>query len=594
MMFMPQSVKPRWEVLCLNKQKTLKRLLSYLAESKFLLIISLVIVIVANTLALYGPKLIGLAIDAIGLTSQVDFDKVIYYCVIMVLFYVISGILTYILQIILVRVSNRITYRLRKELFEHLEDLPISFFDKNQTGDIISRISYDIDTIYTSLSSDVLQLAVGVITIIGSMIMMLSIAPILVTVVVATIPIIFLIARYRMKKVKPLFLKRSRKLGELNGFTEEMLSGNKTIKAYGQEDTIIGKYEIKNLDSSEAYYTADYEGSIMGPSVNGVNNLSLSLICMFGTLLFLQGKISIGNISSFVMYSRKFAGPINETANIITELQTAVSAAERVFKLLDEPVETKDVADALILNNVKGKVDLDHVSFGYEKAKEIIHDLNLHIQPGKLTAIVGPTGAGKTTIINLLMRFYDVDQGIISIDDIPIKKMTRSSLREAFTMVLQDSWLFEGTIAENVAYANESATQDEIIKVCKKAHIHDYIMSLPQNYETVLTDNAVNISKGQKQLLTIARAMLSKAKMLILDEATSNVDSKTEMTIQKAMIELTKGRTCFVIAHRLSTIKNADNILVLNMGHVIETGNHEELIKNNGFYAHLFNSQFEN
>ena len=511
----------------------------------------------------------------------------------MILFYVISSVLTYILQIILLQVSKKITHRMRRQVFEHLLELPVSYFDRNQTGDIVSKISYDIDTINTSLSSDILQLVTGVITVVGSLLMMLSIAPILVLVFVITVPITLVFARYRMIKVKPLFRRRSRKLGELNGFTEEMLSGNKTIKAYGQEDTIITKYDSRNEDASQAYYTADYEGSIMGPSVNFVNNLSLSLISMFGAILFLLGKITIGNISSFVMYSRKFSGPINETANIITELQTAAAAAERVFRLLDEPSEIPDAPDAKVLIDTKGMVDIDHVKFGYTPEKEIIHDLRLHADPGQLVAIVGPTGAGKTTIINLLMRFYDVNEGVISVDGYPIRNLTRDSLRKAFTMVLQDTWLFQGTIEENVAYAREDATLEEVIAVCKKAHIHDFVETLPQGYQTVLTDDGVNISKGQKQLLTIARAMLSNARMLILDEATSNVDSRTEMAIQDAMLELMKGRTCFVIAHRLSTIKNADVILVLKDGDIIESGTHDELLQARGFYAKLFNSQFE-
>lgn len=577
----------------MNRKATIRRLIGYLKESQFLLLLACVTTIVANVLALYGPKLTGVAIDEIGGPGQVNFDKVLYYCVLMILFYIISSVLTYILQIILLQVSKKITHRMRRQVFEHLLELPVSYFDRNQTGDIVSKISYDIDTINTSLSSDILQLVTGVITVVGSLLMMLSIAPILVLVFVITVPITLVFARYRMIKVKPLFRRRSRKLGELNGFTEEMLSGNKTIKAYGQEDTIITKYDSRNEDASQAYYTADYEGSIMGPSVNFVNNLSLSLISMFGAILFLLGKITIGNISSFVMYSRKFSGPINETANIITELQTAAAAAERVFRLLDEPSEIPDAPDAKVLIDTKGMVDIDHVKFGYTPEKEIIHDLRLHADPGQLVAIVGPTGAGKTTIINLLMRFYDVNEGVISVDGYPIRNLTRDSLRKAFTMVLQDTWLFQGTIEENVAYAREDATLEEVIAVCKKAHIHDFVETLPQGYQTVLTDDGVNISKGQKQLLTIARAMLSNARMLILDEATSNVDSRTEMAIQDAMLELMKGRTCFVIAHRLSTIKNADVILVLKDGDIIESGTHDELLQARGFYAKLFNSQFE-
>ena len=577
----------------MNRKQTMHRLLGYLKDNWILLALSCVVTVVANTLALYGPKLTGYAIDAIGGVHQVDFERVFHYCFLMAVVYGLSSLLTYLLQIFLLQVSKQVTYRMRREVFEHLQQLPVSYFDRNQTGDIVSRISYDIDTINTSLSSDILQLVTGVFTVVGSLVMMLTIAPVLVLIFVFTAPITLMFARYRMIKVKPLFRRRSRKLGELNGFTEEMLSGSKTIKAYGQEETMIGKYDQRNQDASESYYQADYEGSVMGPSVNFVNNLSLSLISMFGAMLFLMGRISLGNISSFVMYSRKFSGPINETANIITELQTAASAAERVFRLLDEAPEPPDRPEAQPLSHPQGQVELDHVSFSYVPQREILHDLSLIARPGQVVAIVGPTGAGKTTIINLLMRFYDVDSGTIRVDGSSVPDLTRESLRRAYTMVLQDTWLFEGTIAENVAYAREEATMDEIIEVCRKAHIHDFIETLPQGYQTVLTDDGVNISKGQKQLLTIARAMLSHARMLILDEATSNVDSRTEMAIQDAMLELMKGRTCFVIAHRLSTIKNADTILVLKEGRIIESGTHQQLLEAGGFYARLFNSQFE-
>lgn len=589
---MPKLANHRWEVLCLTRKKTLKRLLSYLSESKYQLVLALFTALIANLLALYAPKVVGQAIDAIGVKNNVDFMAVYKYAIILLIMYLVSSLFLYILQRLLIIVSNRITYRLRKEIFDHLQDLPISYFDQNQTGDIISKISYDVDTINTSLSTDILHLFTGFITAVGSFVMMFMISNTLVIVVLVTVPVVFYIAKLRMHKVKPLFRLRSRKLGELNGFSEEMLSGAKTIKAYGQEDTMIAKYDEKDIEASDAYYNADYQGSILGPSINGINNLSLSLISMFGTILFVQGKLSIGAISSFVMYSRKFAGPINETAGIITEIQTAITAAERVFRLLDESVEKEDDTAAIELTDIKGEVRFDHVSFGYDPKTRIIFDLNLQIAPGKLFAIVGPTGAGKTTIINLLMRFYDVDEGQIFIDDIPINMIKRQSLRQAFAMVLQESWLFEGTIAENVAYANMEATTEEIINVCKKAHIHNYIDNLPDGYNTILTDNAVNLSKGQKQLLTIARAMLSPAKMLILDEATSNVDSNTEIQIQKAMLELMKDKTSFVIAHRLSTIKTADQILVLDHGKVIETGNHDELIRAKGFYANLFNAQF--
>ena len=554
---------------------------------------ALITVLFSNYLALYGPKLAGLAIDAIGTEGHVRFDLVIYYCFWMLILYVVSSFLMYILQVVLLRISKKITTRMRRDVFDHLASLPVGYFDTHQTGDIISRISYDIDTINMTLSEDLLQLVAGVFIVAGSFVMMLSIEPLLCLVFLITVPITIIMTRIRIVKVRPLFRARSKKLGELNGFTEEMLSGSKTIKAYGQEESSVAKYDRQNEEASEAYFTADYQGSIVGPLVSFINNLSLSLISMAGAVMFFFGKISLGNISSFIMYSRKFSGPINETAGIINELQTAVAAAERVFRLLDEAEETKDIEGAVDLREVRGSVDLEHVSFGYDKDKVILHDLNLHVEPGQTVAIVGPTGAGKTTIINLLMRFYDVDEGMIRVDGNPIRDLTRRSLRKAYTMVLQDTWLFEGTIQQNIAYAREDATLEEVIEVCKKAHIHEFIETLPEGYQTVLTDDGVNISKGQKQLMTIARAMLSDARMLILDEATSNVDSRTEMAIQNAMLHLMKGRTSFVIAHRLSTVKNADLILVLKDGRIIERGTHESLLQEKGFYARLFNSQFE-
>lgn len=584
----------RWEVLLLTKKKTVLRIGKYLLAHKVAVFIALVLALFSNYFALIGPQLSGLAIDAIGTNvGHVDFSVVIKYCIWMLVVYVASAILAYVVQRILIQVSSGITFKMREEVFNHLLSLPISYFDRNQVGDIISRISYDIDTINSSLSSDIITVFTGVITVVGSAMMMIAISPTLCLIFAVTVPLIIIFTRYRTKKVKPLFSKRSRKLGELNGFVEEMLSGYKTIKAYGQEETIVTKFDTENIEAVDAYYDADYQGSVVGPSVTFINNLSLSFVSMFGALLYLFGSLTIGNISSFVLYSRKFSGPISETANILSDLQSAISAAERVFRLLDEPSELADKENVHTLTNVKGEVECKHVSFGYVKDKEILHDLNFFTEPGKMIAIVGPTGAGKTTIINLLMRFYDIHAGEIKVDGYRSDECTRESLRKQYAMVLQDTWLFSGTIFENVAYAKEGATLEEVIEVCKAAHIHDFIQTLKEGYDTVLTDDGVNISKGQKQLLTIARAMLSESKMLILDEATSNVDSRTEMQIQEAMLKLCKDKTSFVIAHRLSTIKNADIILVLKQGTIIESGNHDELMMQRGFYAKLFNAQFE-
>ncbi len=576
-----------------SKRVTLLRILSYIASHKGMLFLAIVTTLLANGMALLVPELSGRAIDAIGSAGHVNFPNVYRTVGWMIIAVIGECVFTYLTQLLLIRLSAKITAEMRKEVFEHLLSLPIRFFDTVQAGDIISRISYDIDTINTSLSSDIITVTTSIITVIGSFIMMVHISLPLCFVFFITIPLIIFITRQRTMKVRPLFHKRSRKLGELNGFVEEMLSGHKTIKAYGQEETMINRFDNKNEEAVTSYYDADYQSSIVGPLVNFVNNLSLSLISCFGGLMFIFGGISLGSISSFIMYSRKFSGPISETANILADLQSAISAARRVFELMDAIPEKQDAPDAIDLTTVKGDVSFINVHFSYEEGKEIIHGLNLNAHAGEMIAIVGPTGAGKTTIINLLMRFYDPDSGSITIDGHDIQNVTRDSLRKQFSMVLQDTWLFTGTIYENVAYGRDDVTKEEVIEACKAADIHDFIMSLSNGYDTVLTDDGVNISKGQKQLLTIARAMLSKTRMLILDEATSNVDSNTEQKIQKAMMKLCENKTTFIIAHRLSTIQNANKILVLQNGEVKEQGTHEELLAKKGFYSSLFNAQWE-
>lgn len=587
-----------------TRRAVLLRLGKYLFKHKLILLVAFVLMISSNVLALFGPKLSGLAINAIEPgAGQVDIPTATYYVILMAIFYVLSALFSLLLALTLVKLGQRITYTLRRDLFEHLLTLPVGYFDRHQTGDIISHISYDVDTVNTSLSHDLLQICASVITVVGSVAMMLSISPVLVLVFVVTVPISLLIARRRTTKVRPLFRRRSAKLGELNGYAEEMLSGQKTIHAYGRENTISTKFDEKNAEACAAYYEADYHGAAIGPSVNFINNLSISLIIMLGGIfhmLSLTGVVGAGSVffielgflSSFVQYSRRFSGPINEFANILADLQSALAAAERIFRILDEAPEREDAPDARELTDVTGKVDLENVKFGYLPEKTIIKDLTLKVKPGSTVAIVGPTGAGKTTIINLLMRFYDVDSGEIRIDGTALPEITRASLRAAYTMVLQDTWLFGGSVAENIAYGREGATREEIIAAARAAKIDTFIDSLPDGYDTVLTDNGVSISKGQKQLITIARAMLADSPMLILDEATSNVDSRTEQQIGEAMLRLMRGRTCFVIAHRLSTIQNADVILVVKDGNVIEQGDHATLLAAGGFYASLYNSQF--
>ena len=576
-----------------DRKKVLLRLWSYLYRRKGMLLLALVLTVSGNLLALLGPMLSGFAIDAIGLTpGKVNFPQVFLCCGLMLCCYALSSLFTYLLSRLMISLSQKIIFEMRQQVFDRLTQLPVSYFDQRQTGDIVSRISYDIDTVNASLSNDLLQIATSAITVLGSLGMMLLISPVLVLVFAVTIPLSVLFTRYMTRKVRPLFHKRSAKLGELNGFVEEIISGQRTTRAYRQEETMISRFDKKNKEAVDAYYNADYYGSMTGPSVNFINNLSLAFISMFGALLFLSGRLSIGDLSSFVLYSRKFSGPINEMANIVSELQSACAAAERVFRLIDEEAEPADTPGAYELSQVRGQIDMEHVRFGYTPEKTILHDVNLCAKPGSLVAIVGPTGAGKTTLINLLMRFYDPQAGSIRLDGREISAVTRKSLRLSYAMVLQDTWLFTGTIFENLAYGKKDATQEEVEAAAKAARIHRYIMGLPQGYQTVLDENGLSLSQGQKQLLTIARAMLLDAKMLILDEATSNVDTRTEQQIQSAMRSLMKDKTCFVIAHRLSTIRNADTILVIQNGDVAEQGTHEELLARDGIYASLYKAQF--
>ena len=586
-----------------SKKGIFLRLSKYVLQQWPLFIVALALTLGSNQLSLLGPRYSGAAIDAIELEGGVDFTAVWHNVAYMLGCYVISALLSYILSVVMINLSQRIIYKMRKQVFEKLTTLPVGYFDTHATGDIISHLSYDIDTINATLSHDLVQILTSIYTVVGSLIFMWKISRPMIIIFALTVPVSILFTRYRSKKVRPLFRQRAKKYGELNGFAEEMLTGSRTISAYGREEVISSRFNKINGEAMDAFYKAEYNAALLFPTINLINNISISLVAIMGGILYMFSQngtvleasiffITLGGVAQFVQYSRKFAGPINEFSNILHEIQSAFSAAERVFAILDEEPEKTDSADAVELSEVKGDVIIDNVSFGYTADKTVLKGVSVHAKKGQTVAIVGPTGAGKTTIINLLMRFYDQQSGEILIDGIPSINIKRADLRLAFNMVLQDTWLFCGTIYDNIVYGREDATPEEVYEAARSAKIDTFIRSLPDGYDTVLSDDGINISKGQKQLITIARAFLSKAPILILDEATSNVDSRTEIQIQNAMTALMENKTCFIIAHRLSTIQNADTILVVKDGTIIEQGNHEELIKEGGFYHSLYHSQF--
>lgn len=576
-----------------NTKATLMRLLDYVKGFRWYFVIAILLTILANSLQLLGPYYTGKIIDLIKLNSETSMDQILSIIWIMVGVYILSSALLYALNALMILVSQKIVVKMRGELFTKFMDLPAKYFDNHQIGDMISRISYDIDTINTSLSSDVVQFFGSSITIIGALFMMVLISPLLLSVFAITLPLSILTTTFLAKKTRPLFRARSRKLGELNGYVEETISGLKTIKAYSQQATMNKSFREKNREASDAYYKADYYGSVVGPSIGFINNISLALISFLGSILYLYSMISIGNISSFILYSRRFAGPITEGANIIAEMQSTLAAAERVFKVLDEPIESDSDNVRPAKKVIKGEVVFDNVDFRYRYDTQVLHNMNISIKAGSVVAIVGPTGAGKTTMVNLLMRFYSPQSGRILIDGQDIQHIPYKDLRQYFSMVLQDTWLFYGSIYNNIAYGSEHVSKEKIKEVAEKVHLKQFIENQKDDYDTLITDDGVNISKGQKQLITIARAMLQDKPMIILDEATSNVDTMTEKLIQDAMLALMKGKTSFVIAHRLSTIVHADLILVVRDGEVVESGVHQELLERKGYYHQMFMAQFQ-
>ena len=573
---------------------TLRRLMKYLGPWKAVIAGVAVLSLAANVLNLWGPGLAGDAIrEAAAGPGKVNFEAVGRSAGLMLACTLTSAVLGFGIQILMTAVSRRVARRMRQDVFDKLMRLPVQYFDRHPAGDLISRVSYDIDVIATSMATDIVQILSSIVTVVGSLVMMVIISPPLSALTLVTVPVSVVYTVRMRRKTQPRYAKRSRAYGKMNGFVEEMFAGQKTILAYAYEDRAEARFDGVNREAADAFSDAEHYGVTIGPTMTAINNLGLSLIALLGGMLYLRGAIDLGRVSSFVLYSRKFAGPINAVAEVVNELFSALAASERVFALLNEAEEEPDAPGARPLPPVRGDVSLKHVSFGYDPEKTVLHDLSLEAPAGRLTAIVGPTGAGKTTIINLLMRFYDPLGGSIRIDGQEIREAQRRSVRGAWAMVLQDTWVFQGTIFENIAYGKENATMEEVAAAAKAARIHPFIMRLPRGYDTEITEDGGNISKGQKQLLTIARAMLYDAPMLILDEATSNVDTATEQEIQQAMRELMKDKTCFVIAHRLSTIEHADRILVLRDGDVAEQGTHRELMARRGFYYRLYAAQFE-
>ncbi len=569
------------------------RLLYYLSHHKLLLLLAAVLTVVSSVLAINGTSLAGSAIGAIA--GEGD-RGVPYYLVLMAVFYLLSFVISYALALVMTHIAQRIAARMRNDVYDSLVRLPVGYFDIKQAGEIVSTVTYDVNTVDESLSHDFLQIISSLSTVIYSFVLMLFISPMLILVFVVTIPLSILMTTVIARVVRPLFRKRSASLGELNGYIEEMIAGQRVIRTYGRESAVIDRFDDYNERASAAYIRAEANGTMNGPSVNLINNISLALVNIFGALLFMSSgpvTITLTGLAQFVLLSRKFSGPINQIANIYSDIQSSLAAAERVFRIIDERPEEKDREGAAILVCPMGEVEFRDVSFGYLPDKKVLKNLSFIADGGSVTAIVGHTGAGKTTIINLLMRFYDVSDGSILIDGVDIRDYTRESLRSSFTMVLQDTWLFCGTVFDNVAYGKPGVTREEVERVCRACGIHGFISNLKDGYDTVIGEAGVSISAGQRQLLTIARAMLIDSNMLILDEATSSVDSKTEREISDAMISLMRGKTCFVIAHRLSTVMGADRILVIDGGNVVEIGTHEELLSKRGKYFEIYSAQFD-
>ena len=580
---------------------TIGKLLSYMGRYKIGLFFVLLFAAGSTVFNIFGPKILGNAttelfnglVAKINGTGGIDFGRIAQILLFLLGMYLIAAVFSSIQGWIMSGIAQKMAYRMRRDISEKINRMPMKYFESRTVGEVLSRITNDVDTMGQSLNQSITQLITSVTMIIGVFIMMLTISPLMTLIAVIILPVSMLLISVVVKHSQKYFKAQQEYLGHINGQVEECYSGHNVIRAFNQEETVKAKFDETNRILFQSAWKSQFFSGMMQPIMNFVGNLGYVAVAVSGSMLAVSGVIMVGDIQAFIQYVKNFTQPITQIAQVSNMLQSMAAAAERVFEFLDEEEETPDPAQPASLAGVKGGVDFDHVHFGYNPDKIIINDFSAHVEPGQMVAIVGPTGAGKTTMVKLLMRFYDVNSGAIRVDGRDVRDFRRADLREAFGMVLQDTWLFKGTIMENIRYGRPDASDEEVIAAAKAAHVHHFIQTLPEAYQMGLNEDATNISQGQKQLLTIARAILADNKIMILDEATSSVDTRTEHLIQDAMANLMKGRTSFVIAHRLSTIKNADLILVMKDGDIVEQGSHEQLLAKGGFYAGLYNAQFE-